>query len=105
MPFSVPGDFAETAFSCNQKFMSYTRYILAMVPGLGLAFIMSQFLRSIPAVIAPDLRAELDLTAGQLSNLPAALFLGSALMQLPAGVPKQIAGPRYPIILPGPGTQ
>ena len=74
MPFSVPGDFAETAFSCNQKFMSYTRYILAMVPGLGLAFIMSQFLRSLPAVIAPDLRAELDLTAGQLSNLPAALF-------------------------------
>ena len=90
----MPGDFAETAFSCNQKFMSYTRYILAMVPGLGLAFIMSQFLRSIPAVIAPDLRAELDLTAGQLSNLPAALFLGSALMQLPAGVLLDHFGPR-----------
>ncbi|MEP4380596.1 MAG: MFS transporter [Alphaproteobacteria bacterium] len=66
--------------------MSRTRYILAMAPGLGLAFILSQFLRSIPAVIAPDLRAELELTAGQLSALPAALFFGSAVMQLPAGV-------------------
>ena len=38
-------------------------------------------------VIAPDLRSELDLSAAELSSLPAALFLGSALMQLPVGVP------------------
>ncbi|MEK9833871.1 MAG: MFS transporter [Rhodospirillaceae bacterium] len=74
--------------------MSHTRYIMVMAPGLGLAFILSQFLRSIPAVIAPDLRAELELTAGQLSNLPAALFLGSAIMQLPAGVLFDRFGPR-----------
>ncbi|HCP00532.1 MAG: hypothetical protein CL573_00315 [Alphaproteobacteria bacterium] len=77
--------------------MSRTRYILVMIPGLGLAFILSQFLRSIPAVIAPDLRVELELTAGQLSNLPAALFLGSAIMQLPAGVLLDRFGPRKTI--------
>jgi len=77
--------------------MSRTRYILAMAPGLGLAFILSQFLRSIPAVIAPDLRVELELTAGQLSALPAALFFGSAVMQLPAGVLLDRFGPRITV--------
>ncbi|MBS27441.1 MAG: hypothetical protein CL566_00715 [Alphaproteobacteria bacterium] len=75
-------------------FSSRSRLILAMVPGLGLAFILSQFLRSVPAVIAPDLRAELDLTAAQLSALPAALFFGSAIMQLPVGVLFDRFGPR-----------
>lgn len=73
------------------------RLILAMIPALGLAFVMSQFLRSVPAVIAPDLRAELDLTAAQLSALPAALFFGSAIMQLPSGVLLDRFGPRRTI--------
>lgn len=73
------------------------RLILAMVPALGLAFVLSQFLRSVPAVIAPDLRAELDLTAGQLSALPAALFFGSAIMQLPSGIMLDRFGPRRTI--------
>lgn len=71
--------------------------ILAMIPALGLAFILSQFLRSVPAVIAPDLRAELELTAGQLSALPAALFFGSAIMQLPSGILLDRFGPRRTI--------
>lgn len=75
-------------------FSTRSRLILAMIPGLGLAFILSQFLRSVPAVIAPDLRAELDLTAAQLSALPAALFFGSAIMQLPVGVLFDRFGPR-----------
>lgn len=73
------------------------RLILAMIPALGLAFVLSQFLRSVPAVIAPDLRAELDLTAAQLSALPAALFFGSAIMQLPSGVMLDRFGPRRTI--------
>ncbi|MDH3739867.1 MAG: MFS transporter, partial [Alphaproteobacteria bacterium] len=60
--------------------------IARMAPVLGIAFILAHFLRSAPAVIAPDLRAELALTPGQLSSLPAAIFLGAALMQLPVGV-------------------
>lgn len=69
----------------------------AMAPFLGLAFMLSQFLRSAPAVIAPDLRSELDLSAAELSSLPAALFLGSALMQLPVGVLLDRFGPRRTI--------
>ena len=68
--------------------------IARMAPVLGLAFIMAHFLRSVPAVIAPDLRAELGLTPGLLSTLPAAIFLGAALMQLPVGVLLDRFGPR-----------
>ena len=68
--------------------------IARMAPVLGIAFILAHFLRSAPAVIAPDLRAELALTPGQLSSLPAAIFLGAALMQLPVGVLLDRFGPR-----------
>ena len=71
--------------------------IVVMAPFLGLAFMLSQFLRSAPAVIAPDLRSELDLSAAELSSLPAAMFLGSALMQLPVGVLLDRFGPRRTI--------
>lgn len=76
-----------------------TRLILmaAMAPPLGLAFMLSQFLRTAPAVIAPNLRTELDLSAAELSSLSAALFLGSALMQLPVGVLLDRIGPRRTI--------
>ncbi|MBT5571222.1 MAG: MFS transporter [Alphaproteobacteria bacterium] len=83
--------------SPSEKTRNRLKLILAMIPALGLAFILSQFLRSVPAVIAPDLRAELDLTAGQLSALPAALFFGSAIMQLPSGVLLDRFGPRRTI--------
>lgn len=73
------------------------RAIARMAPVLGLAFILAHFLRSAPAVIAPDLRAELGLTPGQLSSLPAAIFLGAALMQLPVGVLLDRFGPRQTI--------
>lgn len=68
--------------------------IARMTPVLGITFILAHFLRSAPAVIAPDLRAELALTPGQLSSLPAAIFLGAALMQLPVGVMLDRFGPR-----------
>ena len=71
--------------------------IAAMAPFLGMAFMLSQFLRSAPAVIAPNLRSELDLSAAELSGLPAAMFLGSALMQLPVGVLLDWFGPRRTI--------
>ena len=65
-----------------------------MTPVLALAFILAHFLRSAPAVIAPNLRTELGLTPGELSSLPAAIFLGAALMQLPVGVFLDRYGPR-----------
>ena len=68
--------------------------IIRMTPVLALAFILAHFLRSAPAVIAPNLRTELGLTPGELSSLPAAIFLGAALMQLPVGVFLDRYGPR-----------
>ena len=68
--------------------------ITRMAPVLALSFILAHFLRSAPAVIAPNLRAELGLTPGELSSLPAAIFLGAALMQLPVGVFLDRYGPR-----------
>ena len=68
--------------------------IIRMAPILGLTFILAHFLRSAPAVIAPNLRTELGLTPGELSSLPAAIFLGAALMQLPVGVFLDKFGPR-----------
>jgi sugar phosphate permease len=73
--------------------------IARMAPVLGLAFILAHFLRSVPAVIAPNLRAELALSPGQLSSLPAAIFIGAALMQLPAGVLLDRFGPRRSMAL------
>ena len=72
-----------------------TRIVLGMIPAVSLAFILAHFLRSAPALIAPDLRTELDLTPGQLASLPAAIFLGAALMQLPVGVLLDRFGPRF----------
>ncbi len=68
--------------------------IIRMAPVLALTFILAHFLRSAPTVIAPNLRAELGLTPGELSSLPAAIILGAALMQLPVGVFLDKFGPR-----------
>lgn len=82
---------AETADSPRY---SRAAAIARMAPVLGLAFVLAHFLRSAPAVIAPNLRAELALTPALLSTLPAAIFLGAALMQLPVGVLLDRFGPR-----------
>ena len=78
----------------NPRPYSRRAAILRMVPVLAITFILAHFLRSAPAVIAPNLRTELGLTPGQLSSLPAAIFLGAALMQLPVGVLLDRFGPR-----------
>ena len=81
----------------NGSWRSRLVFISIMTPFLGLAFILSQFLRSSPAVIAPNLRSELGLSVTELSSMPAALFLGSALMQLPVGILLDRFGPRKTI--------
>jgi MFS family permease len=75
------------------------RAIAIMALPLGLSFILSMFLRSAAAVIAPDIRAELALGPTELGALTAALFLGSAAMQLPAGLMLDRLGPRRTIAL------
>lgn len=85
---------AEPSAAPNPAAYSRRAAIARMAPVLGLAFILAHFLRSAPAVIAPNLRAELSLDPAQLSALPAAIFLGAALMQLPVGVLLDRFGPR-----------
>ena len=50
------------------------------------AYFMSYALRSVNAVIAPDLVAEFDLSNAQLGALSSAYFLAFAAMQMPLGV-------------------
>ncbi|MEK9660175.1 MAG: MFS transporter, partial [Alphaproteobacteria bacterium] len=76
-----------------------TRAIAVMALPLGLSFVLSMFLRSAAAVIAPEIRTELALDPTALGALTAALFLGSSAMQLPAGLMLDRLGPRRTIAL------
>lgn len=55
---------------------------------------MSYGLRSVNAVLAPELSADLGLSNAQLGSLSSAYFLAFALMQLPLGVWLDRFGPR-----------
>lgn len=59
---------------------------LRILAPFAAAYFCSLFFRSINAVIAPDLVAELTLGAGDLGLLTAAYFLTFALFQIPLGV-------------------
>ncbi|HVL56556.1 MAG TPA: MFS transporter [Burkholderiaceae bacterium] len=58
------------------------------------AYFMSYALRSVNAVLAPELTVELTLTNAQLGSLTSAYFLAFAAMQLPLGVWLDRFGPR-----------
>jgi MFS family permease len=60
----------------------------------GLAYFASYFLRTINAVIAPDLVRELELTAGSLGLLTAAYFMAFCFFQIPLGLLLDRYGPR-----------
>lgn len=60
----------------------------------ALAYVVSYGMRTINAVIAPSLIADLQLTASQLGLLASAYFLTFALMQLPVGLLLDRFGPR-----------
>ena len=68
--------------------------ILVVFLPFATGFFMSYLLRTVNAVIAPDLVADIGLTAGDLGFLTAAYFLSFALMQLPVGVALDRWGPR-----------
>jgi sugar phosphate permease len=57
-------------------------------------YFMSYGLRSVNAVLAPDLTADIALSHSQLGSLSSAYFLAFALMQLPLGVWLDRFGPR-----------
>ncbi len=67
--------------------------------GLSLAAILSQFYRTSTAVIASDLRGDLQLTPEALGMLTGAFFIAFACAQVPAGMLIDRYGPRSTISL------
>jgi MFS family permease len=70
------------------------RAVIALVGVLVAIYIVSQFLRSSVAVIAPNLAAELDLNAVEIGFLSSIFFFVFAAMQLPLGIAIDRFGPR-----------
>jgi MFS family permease len=75
-------------------------------PSLGAAvvalisiYIVSQFLRNSVGVIAPDLAAELGLSAAEIGTLSSAFFLAFAAVQLPLGMALDRFGPRRCLVV------
>ena len=60
----------------------------------ALGYFMSYGLRSVNAVLAPELMAEMGLTNAQLGSLSSAYFVAFAAMQMPLGVWLDRFGPR-----------
>ncbi|HSM20454.1 MAG TPA: MFS transporter, partial [Hyphomicrobiales bacterium] len=60
--------------------------IVRILAILSVAFVLSQFYRSVMAVIAPEIGREVRLNSGQLGVLSAAFFVAFGLMQIPVGV-------------------
>ena len=68
--------------------------LLRVFVPFALGFFLSYLFRVVNAVIAPDLVAELGLTAADLGLLTSAYFLTFAAVQLPLGIVLDRFGPR-----------
>jgi len=71
----------------------------AAVVALVSIYIVSQFLRNSVGVIAPDLAAELGLSAAEIGTLSSAFFLAFAAVQLPLGIALDRFGPRRCLVV------
>ena len=67
--------------------------VLLFLP-FAFAYFLSALLRAVTATLAPALRAEFNLSSGQLGLLAGAFFLGFASTQLPLGRALDRFGPR-----------
>jgi len=67
---------------------------LFFIPVLGMAYMLSQFLRSSPAVLAPELIRDLSLDPVDIGTISGTFFLVFAAIQLPVGVFLDRYGPR-----------
>ena len=71
-----------------------TRETAVLVTALGGIYIVSQFLRNSVGVIAPNLAAELGLSASEIGLLASVFFFSFAAAQIPLGVALDRYGPR-----------
>jgi MFS family permease len=70
------------------------RLWLRIVPAFALGYFLSYGLRSVNAVIAPEIMRELQVSASDLGLLTSAYFLGFGLFQIPLGLLLDRFGPR-----------
>ena len=70
------------------------RIVLHVMTPFAAGYVMVWLLRSVNAVVAPDLVRDLGLTASGLGLLTAAYFFTYAAMQLPVGLLLDRFGPR-----------
>ena len=82
-----------TPTSPNQTAQMTTGGAVALVATLALAYVVSQLLRNSIAVIAPDLAADLSISASELGLLSSVYFFAFAAMQLPLGIAMDRWGP------------
>src|SRR5438270_2157467 len=73
---------------------SGSRGIVTLVGALAAIYLVSQFLRNSVGVIAPDLAAEIGLSAGEIGLLSSAFFFAFAAAQLPLGIAIDRYGPK-----------
>jgi predicted MFS family arabinose efflux permease len=73
---------------------SVPRGAVTLVGTLAAIYLVSQFLRNSVGVIAPDLAAEIGLSAGEIGLLSSAFFFAFAVAQLPLGVAIDRYGPK-----------
>jgi MFS family permease len=72
---------------------------LVLVGALISIYIVSQFLRNSIGVIAPNLAAEIGLSAGQIGMLSSAFFLTFTAVQIPLGMALDRFGPRLCLLV------
>ena len=74
--------------------LSPVRLFLVVLLPFGAAYFLSYAFRNVNALIADQLRAELDIGPAQLGLLTAVLFLIMGVVQIPLGVALDRYGPR-----------
>ncbi|NOQ52071.1 MAG: MFS transporter, partial [Desulfuromonadaceae bacterium] len=79
--------------SMKSQSLAVTTLIRLFLP-FGLGYFVSYLFRTVNAVIAPDLVADLGLTPADLGLLTSAYFLAFAAFQLPLGLLLDRFGPR-----------
>jgi MFS family permease len=71
-----------------------SRGVVTLVAALAAIYLVSQFLRNSVGVIAPDLAAEIGLSAGEIGLLSSAFFFSFAAAQIPLGIAIDRYGPK-----------
>ena len=74
---------------------AHLRLWFRLVPAYAAGYFLSYGLRSVNAVIAPELMQEMDISATGLGLLTSAYFLAFGLFQLPLGLLLDRFGPRH----------